>query len=229
MYKTNGQIVSVTALLCTLNEAENIPLILPVIPEYVDEILIVDGHSTDGTREVAQALCPRARIILQPGIGKGDALKCGIAESNSSIIVTLDADNATNPADIPRFIDPLLNGYDFVKGSRFLKFFPRNKPLHRIIGNWIIIITFNILFIKRHTDLCSGYNAFLKKAAASIQWPQDGYENEPFLNCQAAKRGLRILEVGHQDNGRIKGDVKESSWRQGFKAMKTIIRERLDG
>ncbi len=93
----SGQETGITALVCTLNEAENLCHVLPNIPAWVDEVLLVDGHSTDNTVEVAKKLCPDIHILYQPGKGKGDALKHGIKHAKGDIIVTLDADGATDP------------------------------------------------------------------------------------------------------------------------------------
>lgn len=220
---------SVTVLICTLNEEQSIADIMKRIPLWVDEVLLVDGRSADNTVEVAKRTRPDVRVLYQPSKGKGDALRCGIENATGEIVVTLDADRATDPEDVSMFIEPLLNAYDFAKGSRFLRKLPRNKPWYRWMGNWLITITFDVLFLRRYTDLCSGYNAFWKKSVEGIRWPQDGFENEPFINCQIAKRKLNVIEIGHLDLGRIKGEVKESSWRQGFKAIKTILRERFHG
>jgi len=102
----------ITALICALNEEENLLHVLPKIPGWVDEILLVDGHSTDRTVEVARQLNPDVKVLYQPGKGKGDALKCGIKHATGDIIVTLDADGSTDPEEMPKFIEPLLDGYD---------------------------------------------------------------------------------------------------------------------
>ncbi|MFC2067141.1 glycosyltransferase family 2 protein [Chloroflexota bacterium] len=220
----------ITVLICTLNEAENLPYVLPKIPQWVYEILLVDGHSTDRTVEVAEEICPEIKVLYQSGKGKGDALRCGIEHASGDIIVTLDADGSTNPEELPKFIDPLLNGYDFAKGSRFALGLPQDKPWHRILGNRAITLTFNILFCKKYTDLCSGYYAFWRTRVAGIELlSSDGYENEPLINTRVSKIGLKVIEVPHIDRGRFEGDSKELSWRQGFKAIKSIIRERFRG
>ena len=218
----------ITVVICALNEEKNLHHVLPGIPKWVDEVLLIDGNSTDKTVEVAQQLYPLIRVLYQTGKGKGDALKIGIDAVQGGIIVTLDADGATDPAEMERFITPLLNGYDFAKGSRFLGSFPKKKPLYRILGNWIITLTFDLLFFCRYTDLCSGYNAFRKDKLEDIDlWSADGFENEPLINARLRKHNIKVIEIGHSDGGRIAGDVKESSWRQGFKAIKGIFRERF--
>ncbi len=203
-------------VICTLNEETNLPHVLPRIPEWVHEVLLVDGHSTDNTIARARELLPRVRVLTQPGKGKGDALKYGVQQATGDIVVTLDADGATEPEDLPRFIEPLLAGYDFVKGSRFRRAFPENKPFHRIVGNWIITLTFDALFLARYTDICSGYNAFRRDRVGSLDiWPNDGFENEPLINARVRKKGLKVMEVGHKDPGRMDGEVKEAEPEAG--------------
>ena len=110
----------ITIIIFTFNEEKNLPFILPKIPNWVDEVLLVDGHSTDNTISVARELFPKIRIELQPNKGKDDALQYGVSLATGDIVITLDGDGNTNPEEIPNFIKPLLNGYDFAKGSRFL-------------------------------------------------------------------------------------------------------------
>ena len=94
------------------------------LPGCVDEVVIVDGHSTDDTIAVAQALLPDVRMVTQTGRGKGDALPCGFAAAHGDIIVMLDADGSTDPAEIPIYLQALLAGADFAKGSRFTEVAP---------------------------------------------------------------------------------------------------------
>jgi glycosyltransferase involved in cell wall biosynthesis len=220
----------ISVVICTLNEAKNIPYVLPYIPDWVDEIILVDGHSTDGTVEVAKKLRPDVKVFYQPGKGKGEALRLGIKNSAGDIIVTLDADGETDPSDMDRFIEALLRGYDFAKGSRLRLSLPAGKPTHRITGNLIVAAVFNMLYLTGFTDLCSGYNAFWKKSIERVGLDsRDCFEDEPLLISRVKKSGLRIVEVGHHDRGRISGESKAPSWRQGLKAIKTIVRERLRG
>src|SRR4030042_1202071 len=138
-----GRYPRITALICTLNEEGNLPHVLPRIPAWVSDVLVIDGHSTDRTVEIARKIRPDIRILGHPGKGKGDALRYGIEQASGDIIVTLDADGNTDPEELPKFIEPLLNGYDFVKGSRFLNTSPARMPRHRRIGNCILATTAN--------------------------------------------------------------------------------------
>ena len=217
----------ITVLVCTLNEAENLPQVLPKIPKWVDEILLVDGHSTDGTVEVAEEICPEIKVLYQPGIGKGDAIKYGIQRATSDIVVTLDADGETNPEDIPRFIEPLIAGVDFAKGSRLTRGCPQNMPWHRWLGNRILASTCNILLGTRYTDVCSGYNAFWKTAFLRLNTKNDGFEMEQEILVRVKKVGLKVAEVEHETMGRLNGSSKVSAIKQGLIDWIVIVKECL--
>jgi glycosyltransferase involved in cell wall biosynthesis len=218
----------ISVVICTLNEAKNLPRVLPYIPEWVDEVVLVDGHSTDGTVEVAKKFRPDVKVFYQLKEGKGEALRHGIKSSTGDIVVTLDADGETDPRDMHQFIEALLRDCEFAKGSRLRLSLPAGKPTHRIIGNLIIAAVFNMFYLTRFTDLCSGYNAFWKKSIEKVSLDsEDCFEDEPLLVSRAKKMGLKIVEVGHHDRGRISGESKSPSWRQGFRALKTLLRERM--
>jgi glycosyltransferase involved in cell wall biosynthesis len=145
----------------TLNEARNLPHVFASLPADLHQIIIVDGHSIDETVAVARRLRPDVRVVMQAAKGKGDALACGFAACDGDIIVMLDADGSTDAAEIPFFIDALLDGADFVKGSGS---FPGggsdDLTLTRRLGNGLLSRLVNQLFGTSYTDLCYGYNAF---------------------------------------------------------------------
>lgn len=223
----NAEHPKITALICTLDEADNLPYVLPRIPPFVDEVLLVDGHSTDGTLEVAQRLRPDVRVLQQPGKGKGDALKFGVKQARGDIIVTLDGDGQTDPAEIPRFVGPLLKGYDFAKGSRLINGRPPKMVWHRWIGNKALAKASNLLHGTEYTDVCSGYNAFRKDAFSRMRLTYDGFELEQQMNVRTKKAGLRVVEVPCTDHGRHSGNSKTRDVRQGVRDLLIIIRERF--
>jgi glycosyltransferase involved in cell wall biosynthesis len=228
---------SVTALICTLNEAENLPHVLPEIPEWVDEILIVDGHSTDDTVKVIMDLCPRAKIVIQPGKGKAEAIKLGVQQATGDIIAMLDADGETPPAEMENFIKPLLEGYDLTKGTRLFKKLPPRMPIYRWFGNKVLAITCNVLYGTRFTDVCSGYNVFWKKhflgLTLSYGIDEVGCSMEQQMIVKMAKAGMKIKEVPHTSKGRISGSSVISGFRlalkQGFTDWFIIMSERFRG
>ncbi len=219
---------SISVLICALDEVDNLPHVLPCIPDWIDEIILVDGHSSDNTVNIAKSIRPEICVLFQPGKGKGDALQHGIRHCNGDIIVTLDADGATPPDIIDTFIRPLTRGFDFAKGTRFFKGRAEGKPIHRTLGNLIIAFTFDLLYLKTYTDLCSGYNAFWRKSIERMHFKwDDGFDNEPLIHARVAKAGLKVTEIGYTEKPRISGEIKEIGWRQGPKAIRTIIRERF--
>ena len=137
----------ISVIIPTLNEARNLPLVLEKLPSDAYEVVIVDGHSTDGTVEVAEELCPDARIVMQTNRGKGDALRCGFEAAAGDILVMMDADGSADPGEIPRFVDALKEGVDFAKGTRFLDDGGSSDitPL-RQAGNRVLSGTVNTLF-----------------------------------------------------------------------------------
>ncbi|MDR7494210.1 MAG: glycosyltransferase family 2 protein [Armatimonadota bacterium] len=219
--------LQVSVIICTLNEAENLPHVLPRIPGWVDEVIIVDGRSTDGTIQLAERLCPRARILMQPGRGKGNALRYGISQASSEIVVTLDADGEMDPALIGAFVDALRAGYDFAKGSRLASGKPSRMSSFRYLGNRILTLAFNLLYSTKFTDVCSGYNAFWREAFLRIPLTYDGFHMDQQLLARAMKSGLRIIEVPHHSEGRIAGRSKTIGLKQGVIDLWVLVRERL--
>jgi glycosyltransferase involved in cell wall biosynthesis len=217
----------VSAVICTLNEEKNLARVIPKIPKSVDQVILVDGHSTDGTVRIAREMMPNIVVLTQSGKGKGDALKCGFGASTGDIIVTLDADGSTDPSELNDFIEPLLRGYDFAKGTRLAKGRPPTMALHRWIGNLLIVRFMNLLFRTRFTDMTSGYNALWRECLKPLHFTGEGYEDEPLMYTRAVKAKLKIIEVRCNYGSRVAGESKAPAFRQAWKSLKTILRERL--
>ncbi|HET9224074.1 MAG TPA: glycosyltransferase family 2 protein [Roseiflexaceae bacterium] len=211
-----------------LNEAENLPHVLPRIPAWVHEVLLVDGHSTDGTVELARQLRPTIRIIQQQGRGKGAALRSGCAAATGDIIVMLDADGSTNPAEIPAFVGALLAGADFVKGSRFLQGAGTvDMPTLRKVGNAALVLLANVLFRTHFTDITYGYNAVWRCHKQQLALEIDDWSNEVISNIRVAVAGLRVVEVACFEDKRIAGEAKLKTFSAGWQILRAMLRERL--
>jgi len=213
----------VTVIICALNEEKNLPQVLPKIPVWVDEVILMDGHSTDRTVEVAKKLRPDIRVLYQPNNGKGEALKYGVAASKGDIIVTLDADGTYPPEEIPNFVQAILQGHDFAKGTRFKDTKPACMPPNRQFGNRILALTANLLFHTKYTDICSGYYAFLRADFMRMNLISQGFEMEQELFVKIAKMKLRVVEIPHSYTRRMYGVSKTHDFRQGITNLLWII------
>jgi len=225
---SNGHRVSV--VIPALNEAQSLPHVLPRIPAWVDEVVLVDGRSTDATVEVARRFRPSVRVVVQEGRGKGAALRSGFAAATGDIVVTLDADGSTDPDELPAFVGVLLAGADFAKGSRFLQGGgTADMPLHRFLGNWGLVLAANLLFGTRFTDITYGYNAVWRLNRGSLALEIDGWASEIISNIRAARAGLRVVEVASFEHRRLAGEAKLKCLPAGWAILKAMLAERLKG
>ena len=218
----------VSVVIPAMNEARNLRFVLPLVPRHVHEIILVDGASTDGTPDVARSLRPDIRVVAQQGPGKGSALRTGLAAATGQIVVMLDADGSTDPREIPSFVEALLNGADFVKGSRFI---PgggtADMPLYRRLGNAAFVRTVRLLFGGRFTDLCYGYNACWRWALPSLQLDATGFEIETQMSLRALWVGLRVTEVPSFEAARIHGSSNLRTVQDGWRVARQIWDERF--
>lgn len=220
--------LKVSVIIPALNEAENLRYVLPRIPEWVDEVLLVDGNSTDNTVAVARSLRPGIRVVQQQGRGKGAALRTGFGAATGEIIVMLDADGSTDPAEIPAFIGALLAGADFVKGSRFLQGGgTSDMSFHRKFGNWCFVTFSRLLFGCNYSDLCYGYNAFYARVLPQLDLDGDGFEIETQMNLRVLRAGFKVAEVPSFEADRIHGASNLKAVPDGWRVLKTMIKERF--
>jgi glycosyltransferase involved in cell wall biosynthesis len=205
------------------------------MPVDIDEIVFVNGNSQDNTAAVARELWPNGVHIRQTRRGKGNAIACGFAAASGDIIVMIDADGSTDPAEIPRFVGALIAGSDFAKGSRFIQGGgSADITTVRQLGNRGLNVLVNILFATKYTDLCYGYNAFWRRcldsmclpdvAAMEAQWG-DGFEVEALINVRLAASGLNIIEVCSYESSRIHGVSNLNAITDGLRVLRTIRRE----
>lgn len=219
---------SVGVVIPTLNEAKNLPHVLERLPVWIDEVIIVDGNSTDDTVAVAQQCRPDVKIVFQTGKGKGNALACGFRAASCDITVMLDADGSTDPAEIPRFVAALTNGFDFAKGTRFVTG-GGSADITRLrrLGNWWMTTMVNRIWGVRYSDLCYGYNAFWTRCLESVNADCNGFEVETLMNIRLAASGMSVTEVPSFESTRRHGTSNLKVARDGTRVLRTIFAEWL--
>jgi glycosyltransferase involved in cell wall biosynthesis len=216
----------VSVVIPTLNEAANIGWVLEQLPGLVDEVIVVDGLSTDGTVAAARAARPDVVIVNATQRGKGAALQAGFAAAHGTFIVMLDADCSMDPAEIDRFVAVLRRGVDVVKGSRFLPGAGTADitPLRRW-GNGTLRSVVNHLYGAGFTDLCYGFIAFRRSALDALHIDAVGFEVETQIAVHALCAGMRIEEVPSFESARRNGVSRLHPWRDGSRVLWTITRE----
>lgn len=209
------------------NEAKNLQYVLPLIPGWVHEVILVNNHSTDNTVEVARRLLPFIRIVnTQERRGKGVALQAGFAAASGDIIVMMDADGSSDPREMPRFVEALLAGAYLVKGSRFIGNGGSSDITHlRRFGSRVLIWITNLLFGVRFTDMFCGFNAFWKDCLDFFEVDCEGFEIEALLHLRICKANLEIVEVPSFEHARIHGTSHFRTFRDGWRVLRTIVKE----
>jgi glycosyltransferase involved in cell wall biosynthesis len=217
---------TVSVVIPTLNEAQNLPYAFAALPSWIGEVVVVDGRSTDNTVDVARRLRPDVKVVMQTGRGKGDALLAGFEACTGDIIVTMDADGSTDGREIVRFVTALAAGADLVKGSRFAcGGGSADLTRMRRLGNRLLCALVNLLFGTRYSDLCYGYNAFWARHLSTLALDCAGFEVEALLNIRAAAVGLVVHEVPSFEHCRVYGASNLRIFADGWRIAKLIVRE----
>lgn len=231
----------VSVVIPALNEARNLSHVFSRLPAELHEVILVDGHSVDDTLITAQRLRSDVRIIMQTRKGKGNALACGFAAATGDVIVMLDADGSADPGEIPQFVQALLNGADFAKGTRFAKGGGSNDITKlRRLGNKMFSTLVNIRYGTRYSDLCYGFNIFWRRhlhvlrldatchpsSKSGGQLWGDGFEIEAMIHVRVAAAGLVVAEVPSFEYPRIHGASNLSAFSDGLRVLRVILGER---
>jgi hypothetical protein len=219
---------TVSVVIPALNEEKNIAWVLERMPSIVDEVILVDGHSSDRTVEIARAIRPDVVVLTQHCRGKGEAARVAFAAASGDLIVMIDADGSMEPGEIYRFATPLMNGYDFVKGSRFLAGGgSTDLTALRRIGSQLLVRMTNSMFLVHFTDLCYGFCSFRRECLPALALTAHGFEIETELAVRALKANLRIAEVPSTELPRRSGTSNLHTFRDGQRVLRTLIRERV--
>lgn len=235
---------------CKLTEAMKLSVVIPVYNEtntikdilsaieaanagMEKEIVIVDDYSTDGTRELLQAIPPeKYRIFYQPvNCGKGAAIRRGFKEATGDFIVIQDADLEYDPEDYKVLLEPLLKGRaDVVYGSRFVGDRPHRMLLFsHYVANRVLTFLSNLFTGLNLTDMETCYKAFNRKALETIlpRLTANRFNIEPEITARVAKAKLRVYEVGVAYYGRTAEEGKKIGYKDGFSALWAIIKYNL--
>ena len=212
------------------DEEETVEAIVKRVLEshYVQELIVIDDASTDGTLQLLQAIDdPRISVLAQPkNQGKGAALRRGFREVTSEFVIIQDADLEYDPAEYGDILAPLIDGRaDVVFGSRF----QAGRP-HRVlyfwhsVGNKLLTLLSNMFTDLNLTDMESCYKAFRREVIQQIDLREDRFGIEPEITAKVAAGGWRVYEVGISYSGRTYAEGKKIGWRDGFRALVCILR-----
>ena len=222
----------VTLVILTLNEIDGVTQVVPKIPLHVvDEILVVDGGSTDGTLEFFEAR--GIRVVRQAQRGRGEAFRLASQHARNDRLVFFSPDGNEDPDDIPRLVEGLEAGYDMVIASRFMtgarsedddKFLFASRRWGNLLFTWLV----NVLCGRGGwiTDTINGYRAVTRAAFLRLAPDAHGYAIEFQMSIRALQLGLRVLEIPTQESPRIgRGVSKLNAIPVGFRFLGVLARE----
>jgi len=215
--------MKISVVIPTKNEERNLATVLRELPKSVDEIIIVDGHSTDDTVKIAKRYGAK---ILYENVGKGFALRKGMEAARGDIIITMDADCSHRCVEIGLLVEAIKSGFDIAMGSRFIQGGgTEDMPWLRVAGNKMFVRLVNALWGTNYSDLCYGYRAFRKSCVKKLGLKSDGFGIETEIAIKAAKKHLRTIEIPSYEKVRNHGEGKLRTFADGFKILKTILNE----
>jgi glycosyltransferase involved in cell wall biosynthesis len=193
------------------------------------QIIAVDDGSSDGSDKVLDALQDSTVRVLhhQGNHGKGAAIRTGLAEARGDLVLIQDADLEYDPNDWPRLLDPIMRGKArVVYGSRFTGERKNMLPLHWI-GNRTLSFVTNVLYSSTLSDMETCYKLFDAQVIEGLTVVSDRFEFEPEITAKVLRRGHRIYEVPISYAGREPDEGKKITWRDGFGALKALVKFRF--
>jgi len=217
----------VTVVIPAKNESATIQDVIEGIRPHADEILVVDGHSTDDTRKIALEL--GARVELDHGRGKGDAVRTAIEKAKSEVVVFIDADGSHEPSDIPKLVAPILAGEaDLVIGSRGRggsdEAYGTITDFVRNTGGHVILLAINYRYGVRLTDSQNGFRAIRTDVARALGLKEDLTTIEQEMLMRALKLGYRVSEVASHEYRRRHGDSRIVLWKVSHKYLWSLLK-----
>jgi glycosyltransferase involved in cell wall biosynthesis len=213
--------ISVVAV--NLNEEHTIEQVLTNIPPYIDEVLVIDGHSKDKSPIIAKKL--GYPVLLQEGKGRGAAFKTGFRHAQGDIIVMLSTDGNERSGDIEKLVNKIREGYDLVIASRFGQGKSHDVTAIRKVGNWGLTQMINMVSGLSLRDSQNGFRAIRRAALNQMNIEANGFDIEAEMTLKAGKLGLKVAEVPTIEDERMFGVSNLRTFRDGFRIFKRIMKE----
>jgi len=221
MYK--GQ--KITVISPCLNEEQGIEQVLRRMPDFVDEVIIVDNGSTDRTSEVARSF--GAKVIREDVRGYGRSYKTGLASATSDLIITLDGDHSYPPDAISYLLEAFLHlEVDFLNASRFPVRDKHAMSFKHKFGNLILSLAMSMLFFRWVRDSQSGMWVFRRSILEGMKLTSNGMAFSEEIKIEALKRRVRFAEISIQYSSRL-GEIKLNPWRDGFHNLWFLVKKRF--
>jgi len=224
--------IKTSLVILTRNEITGMKALIKKIPfDKVDEAMVIDYQSTDGTKEFVKK--NHLRLINQKHPGRGEAFRLAIKKSQGRQLVFFSPDGNEDPQDISKLLTCLDKGYDLAIASRFLPD-SRNEEDNQLLkfrawANQIFTLLANLFFHGRLTDSINGYRAITRKAFNQLKLDGPGYVIEYQMSIRILKLGLKIIEIPTIEGDRLGGQSGSKAIPTGFLFIKYLLREILIG
>lgn len=196
------------------------------MPEFVDEVIVVDNNSTDRTADVAESL--GARVIREHVRGYGRAYKKGFSVATGDVIITLDGDHSYPPDAISYLLEAFLHlEADFLNASRFPVRDRQAMSFKHKFGNFVLSVAMSLLYFRWVRDSQSGMWVFRRSILDGMKLTSDGMAFSEEIKIEALKRSdVRFNEISIQYSSRL-GEIKLNPWRDGFYNLWFLIKKRF--
>jgi hypothetical protein len=216
----------ITVIIPCLNEEQGIESVLRRMPEFVDEVIVVDNGSTDRTSDVARSF--GARVIRENVRGYGRSYKTGFASATGDLIITLDGDHSYPPDAISYLLEAFLHlDVDFLNASRFPVRDRRAMSFKHKIGNFILSFAMSLLYFRWVRDSQSGMWVFRRSILSNMKLVSDGMAFSEEIKIEALKSNrVRFMEISIQYTSRL-GEIKLNPWRDGFYNLWFLVKKRF--
>lgn len=218
--------LTISVVIPCYNEEHGIRHVLEHMPEYVDEVVVVDNNSTDNTAQVARDL--GARVVFEPRQGYGQAYQAGLPVATGDMLATVDGDGTYPATAIAPIIDAMLeHGWDFVSANRFPLRNRRAMPLRNQLGNFVLTMAFRVLYLHWIADSQSGMWVFRRACLTSVRPTSSGMAFSEEIKIEALQASdVRFGEVAIEYSERI-GETKLYTWRDGWLNLWFLFRRRV--